>query len=123
LPGAEHSSSFSVPLQCAVPYADVKERVRAVLFVALFTEKEGSSVTLDTFLARRMQGPQIGKAPTKGRIEGLTLLGEYWLQSPDPKVVVIFTAESDGPILELSAEWEESFDVTVVPASKVEDLM
>jgi len=36
---------------------------------------------------------------------------------------VIFTAESDGPMLELSAEWEENFDVTVVPASKVEDLM
>jgi Domain of unknown function (DUF3303) len=97
--------------------------VSPVLFVALFREKEGSSVTLDAFLARRMQGPQIGKAPTKGRIEGLTLLGEYWLQSPDPKVVVIFTAESDGPMLELSAEWEENFDVTVFPASKVEDLM
>jgi hypothetical protein len=102
---------------------DTKERVGLVLFVALFTEKEGSAVSLDTFLARRMQGPQIGQAPTKGRIEGLELVGEYWLQSPDPKVVVIFTAESDAPILELSAEWEQDFDVTVVPASKVEDLM
>src|SRR5215213_1755069 len=117
------SPGSSVPLQCALPYADAKERVSPVLFVALFREKEGSSVTLDAFLARRMQGPQLGKAPTKGRIEGLTLLGEYWLQSPDPKVVVISTAESDGPMLELSAEWEENFDVTVVPASKVEDLM
>jgi hypothetical protein len=122
LPGSDSPGS-SVLLQCALPYADAKERVSPVLFVALFREKEGSSVTLDAFLARRMQGPQIGKAPTKGRIEGLTLLGEYWLQSPDPKVVVIFTAESDGPMLELSAEWEENFDVTVVPASKVEDLM
>ena len=94
-----------------------------MLFVALLTEKEGNSVSLDTFLARRMQGPQIGKAPTKGRIEGLELVGEYWLQVPSPKVLMIFTAESDAPILELSAEWEESFDVTVVPASKVEDLM
>jgi len=94
-----------------------------MLFVALFTEKEGSPVSLDTFLARRMQGPQIGKAPTKGRIEGMELVGEYWLQSTDPKVVAIFTAESDAPILELSAEWEQEFDVTVVPATKVEDLM
>ena len=94
-----------------------------MLFVALFTEKEGSSVSLDTFLARRMQGPQIGQAPTKGRIEGLELVGEYWLQTPHPKVIVIFTAESDAPILKLSSEWEEDFDVTVVPASKVEDLM
>ena len=91
--------------------------------MALFTEKGRGSVSLDTYLARRMQGPQIGKAPTKGRIEGLELIGEYWLQSPDPKVVLIFTAESDAPILELSTEWEEVFDVTVVPASKVEDLM
>ncbi len=102
---------------------EAKERVGRVLFMALFTEKGGGPVSLDTYLARRMQGPQIGKAPTKGRIEGLELIGEYWLQSPDPKVVVIFTAESDVPILELSAEWEEVFDVTVVPASKVEDLM
>lgn len=94
-----------------------------MLFIALFTEKEGSSVSLDNYLARRMQGPQIGKAPTKGRIEGLELIAEYWLQSPRPKVVLIFTAESDAPILELSTEWEEVFDVTVVPASKVEDLM
>ncbi len=94
-----------------------------MLFVALFTEKEGNSVSLDTFLARRMQGPQIGRAPTKGRIEGLELVGEYWLQTSDPKVVVIFNAESDAPILEMSSEWEEDFDVVVVPASKVEDLM
>lgn len=94
-----------------------------MLFVALFTEKEGNSVSLDTFLARRMQGPQIGKAPTKGRIEGLELVGEYWLQTSDPKVVVIFNAENDAPILEMSSEWEVDFDVVVVPASKVEDLM
>ena len=94
-----------------------------MLFVALFTEKEGSPVGLETFLARRMQGPQIGKVPTQGRIEGLELMGEYWLQTPHPKVIAIFTAESDAPILELSTEWEEYFDVTVVPATRVEDLM
>lgn len=102
---------------------EAKECVGRVLFAALFREKEGGSVSLDTYLARRMQGPQIGKAPPKGRIEGLELTGEYWLQAPDPKVILIFTAESDGPILELSAEWEQDFDVVVVPASKVEDLM
>ena len=106
-----------------MPSTEQKERADPVLFVALFTQKEGSSVSLDTFLARRMQGPKIGEAPTKGRIEGLELVGEYWLQSPHPKVIAIFTAESDAPILELSSEWEEDFDVTVVPATKVEDLM
>ena len=94
-----------------------------MLFAALFREKEGTSVALDTYLSRRMQGPQLGKAPTKGRIEGIELIGEYWLQTPDPKVVVIFIAESDEPILELASEWEKVFDITVVPASKVEDLM
>ena len=64
-----------------------------------------------------MQGPQIGKAPTSGCIEGLAVLDEYWLQSPHPKVTVIFSAESNVPILELSSEWEQGFDVTVVGAS------
>src|SRR3954454_6403740 len=102
---------------------EAKEGVGRVLFAALFREKEGSSVSLDNFLARRMQGPQIGEEPTKGRIEGLELVGEYWLQAPDPKVIVIFTAESDEPILELASEWDQVFDIAVVPASKVEDLM
>jgi hypothetical protein len=53
----------------------------------------------------------------------LELVDEYWLQSPHPKVIVIFTAESNAPILELSSEWEQDFDVTVVPATRVEDLM
>jgi hypothetical protein len=94
-----------------------------MLFAALFREKEGSSATLDDYLARRIQGPQIGKAPTKGRIEGIDLIGEYWLQTPDPKVLIVFSAESDAPILELASEWDDVFDVTVVPATKVEDLM
>jgi hypothetical protein len=94
-----------------------------MLFTALLREKEGNSTTLDDYLARRMQGPQIGKAPTKGRIEGIDLIGEYWLQTPDSKVVTIFSAESDAGILELASEWDDVFDVTVVPATKVEDLM
>ncbi len=93
------------------------------MFAALFREKEGSSVTLDNYLARRMQGPQIGKAHTQSRIEGIELIGEYWLQTPDPKVVAIFSAESDAPILELASEWDQVFDISVVPATKVEDLM
>jgi hypothetical protein len=101
----------------------IRRHISQVLFVALFREKEGTSVTLDSYLSRRMQGPQMGKAPAKGRIEGIELIGEYWLQTPDPKVVAIFTAESDAPILELASEWEKVFDITVIPASKVEDLM
>jgi Domain of unknown function (DUF3303) len=107
---------FHIAYRCKGAYGKL-------LFAALFREKEGGSVSLDTYLARRLQGPQIGKAPTKGRIEGLELIGEYWLQTPEPKVILIFTAESDAPILELSAEWEQDFDIVVVPATKVEDLM
>ena len=47
----------------------------------------------------------------------MAVLDEYWLQSPHPKVTVIFSAESNVPILELSSEWEQDFDVTVVGAS------
>lgn len=94
-----------------------------MLFAALFREKEGSSLTLDSYLARRLQGPQIGQAATQGRIPGVELIGEYWLQTPDPKVVAIFSAEGGGPILELASEWDQVFDITVVPATAVEDLM
>ena len=94
-----------------------------MLFAALYAQREGSPVGLETFLARRMQGAQVGKPPKEGRIEGLEVVGEYWLQTSHPKVIVIFKAESAAPILDLSTDWEEYFDITVVPAIRVEDLM
>jgi hypothetical protein len=94
-----------------------------MLYAALFRPLEGNTVTLDAYLSRRMQGLEVGKKPTKGRFAGIQLVGEYWLQTPDPRVVVVFAAEEEGPLLELVAEWETLFDITVVPASSVPELM
>lgn len=94
-----------------------------MLFAATFKVKEGESATLDAYLARRTQGAGLGSAPTEGRFAGIEILGEYWVQASDPRVILIFEAESNGPILELVSEWEEHFDVSISPAVKATDLM
>ncbi|MGB3632877.1 MAG: DUF3303 family protein [Rubrobacteraceae bacterium] len=94
-----------------------------MLFIGTFKIKEGQSVTMDAFLARRMQGAGLGSAPTEGRFSGIDIMGEYWVQSNDPRVVLIFEAESNGPILELVSEWEEYFDIAISPAVNAADLM
>lgn len=94
-----------------------------MLYAALLRPLEGTTVTLNAYLSRRMQGLEVGKKPTKGRFAGIELIGEYWLQTPDPRVLVVFAAEREGPILELVAEWETLFNITVVPAASVPDLM
>ncbi len=94
-----------------------------MLFAALFRERPDSPVTLDNYLSRRMQGPKIGQAPKESRIEGVELLGEYWVQATDPSVILILSAESDVPMLELLSEWDDIFDIVVLPTTKVADLM
>lgn len=94
-----------------------------MLFVGTFKTKEGETVTLDAYLARRTQGAGLGTAPTEGRFEGIDILGEYWVQSQDPRIILIFEAIDNGPILELVSEWEEHFDITISPAVKATDLM
>lgn len=102
---------------------DYKEKGTAMLFVGTFKTKSGKSTTLDEYLARRTQGAGLGSAPTEGRFVGIDILGEYWLQSEDPRLLLIFEAEENGPVLELVSEWEEYFDVEVSPAVKATDLM
>ena len=94
-----------------------------MLFVGTFKIKEGSAVTMDAYLARRTQGAGLGNAPTEGRFEGIEILGEYWVQSNDPRIVLVFETDGNGPILELVSEWEEHFDITISPAVKATDLM
>lgn len=94
-----------------------------MLFIGMFRIKEGESVTPHSYLARRTRGARPGHAPTEGRFEGINILGEYWVQSNDPRMVLIFEAESNGPILELVSEWEEYFDISIFPVVKAADLM
>lgn len=94
-----------------------------MLFAATFKVKDGETAPLASFLARRTQGSGIGNAPTEGRFTGIEIIGEYWLQSIDPRIILIFEADENGPVLELASEWESHFDVTVVPAVNVADIM
>ena len=48
--------------------------------------------------------------------EDVRFVGEYWLQSSDPSVVVIFEAE-DALILEkMRGFWTDLFDINIIPA-------
>lgn len=82
--------------------------------------KDGESSPLGGYLARRAG---FGNEPAEGRFRGIDIIGEYWLQTTDPRVIAIFEADENGPVLELVSEWETHFDVTVVPAVDMADIM
>ena len=75
-----------------------------MLFVALLRAKGG---TAESRIAHRAgwQYP-----------EGVRNVSEYWLQTSDPTVVSVFEADSIAPIMAITAEWGDEFDITVVPA-------
>ena len=82
-----------------------------MLFVALGKVRSG---TTRERVARRMEW----KYP-----EGMRLIAEYWLQTSDPNVIVIAEADSIGPIMAATAQWDDVFDITVVPAVTAEQGM
>ena len=55
--------------------------------------------------------------------EGIQLVAEYWLQTNNPDVITIFEADSVAPIMAVTAEWGDVFDITVVPAVTLEEGM
>ena len=84
-----------------------------MLFTALLKVKEGS--TANERLVRRAQ---------YSFPEGLRPVTEYWLQTSDPSlplVVGTFEADSVEPILQLFADWDDHFHITVVPTITAED--
>jgi hypothetical protein len=75
-----------------------------MLFVALLKPKGG------TFQSRTAH--RAGWQPP----QGVEPVAEYWLQSGDVSVVAAFEADSVAPIMAVTAEWGDEFDITVVPA-------
>jgi hypothetical protein len=75
-----------------------------MLFVALLKAREG---TVKSRIAHRAgwQYP-----------EGVKPVAECWLQTGDPGVISVFEAESIEPIMAITTEWGDEFDITVVPA-------
>ena len=51
---------------------------------------------------------------------GLRVLGEYWLMSGDPALVLICEADDAGAILSAITEWDDVLDLTVIPAITAE---
>lgn len=52
--------------------------------------------------------------------EGVTLLGEYWLQGT-PQVISIVEAQAVGPVLQANHPWTDVYDIQTHPAVTVDD--
>ncbi|NIO68995.1 MAG: DUF3303 domain-containing protein [Anaerolineae bacterium] len=79
-----------------------------MLFVALLKATGG---TPKETIARRAQW----QYP-----EGVRVVAEYWLQG-NPVVISIIEADSIAPIMAVTTEWGDVFDITVLPAITAED--
>jgi uncharacterized protein DUF3303 len=80
-----------------------------MLFVILGKAKAGS--TTKQRVARRIKW----KHPA-----GIRVLGEYWLQTDDPSVIMIAEADDVGSLLMGTADWDDFVHTTVVPAMTAE---
>jgi len=53
--------------------------------------------------------------------EGSVPIGEYWLASQRPGVIVVLEADGYAPIMEMQFTWGDVFDITVHPSITPED--
>jgi hypothetical protein len=81
-----------------------------MLFVALGKAKSG---TVQERATRKMKWQ-----PLEGAAE---LVGEYWLQTMDPAVVVVCKADHIAQIWARLAGWDDVLDFKVFPAVGVEE--
>jgi hypothetical protein len=80
-----------------------------MLFVTLGTVRAG---TTKERVGRRLQWSYP---------EGVKLIGEFWLQTPDPNLVVITEADSIAPIMAATSAWDDVYSFTVVPAVSAQE--
>ncbi len=52
--------------------------------------------------------------------QGTRVIAEYWLQIPDPQIIVISESDSIVPIMAATSAWDDVFSFTVVPAVSAE---
>ena len=48
--------------------------------------------------------------------ENTPVVAEYWLQLPDPAVIVICKADHIGQLWKMFGAWHDLFEITIVPA-------
>ncbi len=53
--------------------------------------------------------------------DGITVLSEYWPMSGEYQVVTAFATDSITAMMEVEFEWNDVFDVTVIPAISAEE--
>ena len=53
--------------------------------------------------------------------DGVRMIAEYWLQTNDPTVISVLETENTAPLMQISAEWGDVFDITIVPAVTSEE--
>jgi len=80
-----------------------------MLFVALAKSRPG---TQREATARRLQW----QYP-----DGMRVVAEYWLQTSDPAVIIVAEGDSVVPIMATIAQWDDVFDITVIPAITAEE--
>jgi hypothetical protein len=83
-----------------------------VLFVALLTVRPGA--TLQERVARRLQW----QYP-----EGINVVGEYWLETESPRLIVIMEVQSTAPFGQIRMDWGDMFEIEVFPAVTGEEGM
>jgi hypothetical protein len=47
--------------------------------------------------------------------DGLKVEAEYWLSTQDPAVFVVAETDQIGPLIAVSADWDDLFDITITP--------
>ena len=75
-----------------------------MLFVTLLKVKSG---TVKERIAKRMQW----QPP-----EGYNIKAEYWLMAEDPRVIVVAEVADPAVASKVFIDWEDLFEMTVVPA-------
>ena len=83
-----------------------------MLFVTLGTAKASSTVK-----------ERVGRRLQWSYPQGSKIIAEYWLQTSDPNLVVISEADTIAPILASTADWDDVFSFTTVPAVTAEEGM
>jgi len=52
---------------------------------------------------------------------GIRLIAEYWPLTSDVQVVSIFSTDDIAAVMELNFEWNDAFDIDVIPAVSSDD--
>jgi hypothetical protein len=55
--------------------------------------------------------------------DGLNVEAEYWPATNDPAAFVVAQADDIGPLMAVTADWDDLFDITITPCVTGEEGM